>query len=125
MDLNGGELADVVIEAAGEVETINLALDLVKPFGFILYFGVPRGEHFPYHFERFFGKCIQAKAIVGAQRETGQGSTRLALELIASGAANVGPILTHAFPFERVAEAYELQRTRDESAIKIVIEMPE
>jgi threonine dehydrogenase-like Zn-dependent dehydrogenase len=123
--ITGGDLPDVVIEAAGEVETINLALDLVKPFGFILYFGVPRGENFNYRFEKFFGKCVQAQAIVGAQREPGQVSTRMALDLIASGQANAAPILTHTFPFERVLEAYELQRTRDEGAIKIVIEMPE
>jgi L-iditol 2-dehydrogenase len=123
-DITGGELADVVIEAAGEIESINLAVDLAKRFGFVLQFGVPRGEYFPFHFERLFGKCLCLQAIVGSYDEPGHVSTRMALNMIASGEANVTPMLTHTFPFEQVIEAYELHRTRDEGAIKIVIEMP-
>lgn len=124
-EITGGELADVVVEAAGEVETINLAVDLAKKFGFVLQFGVPRGENFNYRMERVFFKCIQLQAIVGAHFEPRHASTRQALDIIARGEADVAPMLTHTFPFERVIEAYELHRTRDEGAIKIVIEMPE
>ncbi len=56
--------------------------------------------------------------------EANQSSTRLALQWIADGIADPAPMLTHRFPFERTLEAYELQRTRDEGAVKIVIEMP-
>jgi threonine dehydrogenase-like Zn-dependent dehydrogenase len=122
--VNDGELADVVVEAAGEVATINLALDLVREWGFILYFGVPRAENFNYHFEKLFYKRLRVQGIVGAGDDPGHNATRLALELIQSGELDVGPILTHHFPFAQVLEAYELQHTRDESAIKIVIDMP-
>ncbi|MAS38353.1 MAG: hypothetical protein CL610_30430 [Anaerolineaceae bacterium] len=124
-EITGGELADVVIEAAGEIESINLSLELAKRYGFVLQFGVPRGEYFQYHFENLFGKCLTLKAIVGAHVEPLHASTRQALEIIASGEADVTPMLTHKFPFEQVIEAYELHRIRDESAIKIVIEMPQ
>lgn len=125
LEATNGELADVVIEAAGEVNTINLVPDLVKRFGFILQFGVPRGQNFQYHYERLFGKCATLQPIVGADREPNHESTRQALAWIASGIADVAPMLTHKFPFDQVIEAYELHRTRDEGAIKIVIEMPE
>jgi threonine dehydrogenase-like Zn-dependent dehydrogenase len=52
-------------------------------------------------------------------------STRLALDLIANGELEVGPILTHRFPFESVMEAYSLQRSGADGAVKILIEMPE
>jgi threonine dehydrogenase-like Zn-dependent dehydrogenase len=120
-----GNLADVVVEAAGEVESINLAVDLVKKHGFILEFGVPRAHSMPFNIEGFFGKCLQMQAIVGASSDPGQSCTWMALELITSGIADVGPMLTHHFPFDQVMEAYELQRTRDEGAVKIVIDMPE
>jgi L-iditol 2-dehydrogenase len=124
-DINDGELADVVIEAAGEVDTINLAIDLVKIWGYILYFGVPRASNFNYRFERLFYKRVTAQTTVGAQNDPNHNCTRLALELIASGELDVSPILTHRFPFDQVLDAYELQRTRDEGSIKIVIDMPE
>jgi L-iditol 2-dehydrogenase len=124
-DITGGRMVDVVVEAAGEVDAIRLAVELARPFGFLLYFGVPRANNFPFPFERFFFKRLGAQAVVGAGEDPGHNVTRLALELIASGEIDLTPILTHRFPFERVMEAYELQRTRDEGAIKIVIEMPE
>jgi L-iditol 2-dehydrogenase len=120
-----GQLADVVIEAAGESESFNLAYHLIKTDGDVLYFGVPRAEQIVFDFDTFFWKYPRVKAVCGAQREPGQISTRLALELIGNDEINVEPILTHSFPFDQVMEAYELQNTLDEGAIKIVIEMPE
>lgn len=123
-NITGGTLADVVIEAAGEIESINMTVDLVKQFGFILFFGVPRGQIFDFNVERYFFKCLQSQAIVGSLADPGLVSTRMALDMIASGEIDVAPILTHHFPFERVLEAYDLHHTRDEGAIKIVIDMP-
>ena len=40
--LTDGHLADVVVEAAGEPGSINLAIDLVKRYGNLFYFGIPR-----------------------------------------------------------------------------------
>ncbi|MCX6049429.1 MAG: zinc-binding dehydrogenase [Chloroflexi bacterium] len=124
-EILNGSLADVVVEAAGEVESINLAIDLVKRHGFILEFGVPRAHEMPFNIEGFFGKCLQMQAIVGASTDPNQSCTWMALDLISSGIADVGPMLTHHFPFEQVMDAYELQRTRDEGAVKIVVDMPE
>lgn len=123
-EMTGGAMVDIVIEAAGEIETINMTVDLVKRHGFILFFGVPRGQVFNFNYDVFFHKCLQAQAIVGSLRDPGLVSTRMALDMISSGEIDVAPILTHRFPFEQVLEAYDLQHTRDESAIKIVIDMP-
>ncbi|MEZ4730307.1 MAG: zinc-binding dehydrogenase [Caldilineaceae bacterium] len=121
-ELTGGEMVDVVIEAAGEAETIPLAVNLVKRYGAILYFGVPRLDTVEYPFATFFRKCILARAIVGALSDPNHECTRMALDLIAKGEADVGPMITHHFPFEQVLDAYELQVTRDEGAIKIVVD---
>jgi L-iditol 2-dehydrogenase len=124
-DITQGKMADVVVEAAGESDSINLAIDLVKRYGFLLYFGVPRvGKTMPFQMFDFFRKCVQCQTIVGAMADPGQSCTWMALELIASGVADPGPMITHHFPFDQVLEAYELQRTRDEGAVKIVIDMP-
>jgi threonine dehydrogenase-like Zn-dependent dehydrogenase len=56
--------------------------------------------------------------------EPGRKAFRQALDLIAEGVINVSPMLTHRFLLEQVLEAYELARTREDGAIKVVIEMP-
>ncbi|NOY43041.1 MAG: zinc-binding dehydrogenase [Planctomycetes bacterium] len=122
--ITGGELAEVVVEAAGEVESINLAIDLVCKGGDILYFGYPRAQTFAFNFDRLFLKCCRATTIVGAAVEENQTSTRIALDLIASGEAEVAPLITHRFAFADVLDAYEMLRTRQDGAVKIVIEMP-
>ncbi len=123
-EILGGKLADVVIEAAGEISSIHLAIDLVRKDGEILYFGVPRAQTFPYNFSKLFYKTCYASTVVGASIEPGQISTRIAIDLIASGAIDVRPLITHRFPFDGVLDAYEMHRTRADGAVKIVVEMP-
>ena len=123
LQINDGSLADVVIEAAGEVDAINLAVELVKPHGDILYFGYPRAQQLSFDFEQYFHKCCRAIAIVGAQSEPNQMSTRVALDVIGRGEIDVAPIITHRFPFRDVMDAYELQRTRGDGAVKILVEL--
>src|SRR4029079_1664144 len=122
---NGGELADVVVEAAGDVSAINLAIDLGRKGGDILYFGYPRGQTIPFNFDVLFHKCCRAQTIVGATVEPNQASTRKAIDLIATHQIDVSQLITHRIPFANVVDAYELHRTRGDTCLKIVIEMPE
>ncbi|MFT5196257.1 MAG: L-iditol 2-dehydrogenase [Cellvibrionaceae bacterium] len=119
-----GRLPDVVVEAAGLNESINLAFDIVKEDGFVLQFGVPHEQSFVINYSEIFRKCITLKAIVNASAEPGHTSTLAALQMIAKAEVDASAVITHHFPFDQVLEAYDLQRTRDEGAIKIVIDMP-
>jgi threonine dehydrogenase-like Zn-dependent dehydrogenase len=123
--INDGELADVVVEAAGDVSAINLAIDLVRKGGDILYFGYPRGQTIPFNFDVLFHKCCRAQTIVGATVEPNQASTRTAIDLIATRHIDVSQLITHRIPFANAVDAYELHRTRGDRCLKIVIEMPE
>lgn len=124
-DMTDGNMVDVVVEAGGEKSSINLAIDLVKKYGFIFYFGVPRvhGE-MGFNMFEFFRKCARTQCMVGALLDPDHSCTRVALELIASGQADVAPMITHRFPFEKIQEAYDLQNTLDEGAVKIIVDMP-
>jgi L-iditol 2-dehydrogenase len=124
-EITGGQLADLVIEAAGEVAAINLAIDLVRPNGDILFFGYPRGQTIQFEFDNLFHKCCHAHTIVGSSVEANQLSTRIALDFITSGQIDVSPLITHRVPFSGVIDAYEMHRTRGDHCLKIVIEMPE
>lgn len=119
----GGMLPEFVIEAGGEADSINLAVDIVADDGFILQFGVPHLETLEFDYYKMFRKCLTLKSVVFASREPGHSSTVRALELISSGAIDVSPIITHRFAFDEVLKAYELQETRADGALKIIVDM--
>ena len=121
---NDGELADVVVEAAGEVDSVNLATSLVKKFGHILYFGVPRFETCDFNFSDLFFKCCHASTTVGVANEPNLTSLKTAVDLIAHGEANAADLITHRVKFGETIDAYEMHRARADNAVKIVIEMP-
>lgn len=121
--INGGELADIVIEAAGREASINLSFKLAKDNeGFILQFGLPR-EPLSVNYAEMFWKRVTVKSMVHAAREKDHSSTLHALELIDSQ-LDVTPVLTHRFPFEKVHDAFDLQRTAADGAVKTVVDMP-
>src|SRR6056297_859504 len=120
-DANEGQLADIVIEAAGREAAINLSFRLAKQnTAFMLQFGLPRPP-LQVNYDEMFWKCLTVKSIVHAASEAGHTSTRHALELIGSGALDVKPVLTHRFPFSQVLEAFELQRTAADGAVKTIV----
>lgn len=122
-EITQGQMADVVVEAAGEIDSINLTSHLVKRYGFIFFFGIARiTGPMPFDMINFFRKCVRCQTMVGALLDPDHSCTRVALNLIASGQADAGPMMTHRFPFEKVQEAYDLQATLDEGAVKIVVE---
>ncbi len=123
LSLNNGELADVVIEAAGRESAINLSYELAKDLeGFILQFGLPR-EPLNVRYGNMFWKRLTVKSIVHAAREPHHTSTLHALELIDQH-LDVMPLLTHRFAFDDVHNAFHLQRTASEGAVKTLVEMP-
>ncbi|MEM7331440.1 MAG: zinc-binding dehydrogenase [Chloroflexota bacterium] len=118
-----GRLADLVIEAAGEPDSINLTHTLVKAHGALLYFGIFHGHRLDFDYGTFFEKYCRIQTISGTWNEKGHPSTHQALALIHHQAIDVSPILTHRFPFSKVLEAYQLQEGRQDEAIKILIDM--
>jgi len=120
---NRGELAEIVVEAAGTQSSINLSFQLAREFtGFILQFGVPR-EPLKIDYYTMFTKCLNIRSIEHANSEKSHSSTKMAMEMISSGKINTKPILTHRLPFKNVNQAYELHRTGSDDCHKILIEM--
>jgi L-iditol 2-dehydrogenase len=46
-----------------------------------------------------------------------------AIGLVAAGRVNLGVLVTHRFPLERGAEAFEIQADHRDGAVKAVIEV--
>ncbi len=123
-EFTAGAMADIVVEAAGEVSSINLAPNLVRPHGIVVLFGIPHEQRFEFDYWSFFRRYATTITSGGAMLEPEKRSFRLALDLIDSGAIDVGSMVSHRIPFDRVGEAYEIARTKRDGAQKVVVIMP-
>lgn len=119
-----GEGADVVVEAIGTKETHSQAMDLVRPDGQVVWFGVPQSAApIPFDFDTFFRKRISAYSPLGAQDELELSSFRQALKWIEDGIIDMSEVVTHWFPLTRIDEAFRTARERANGAVKIVVTM--
>jgi L-iditol 2-dehydrogenase len=118
-----GRGADLVVEAVGSRETFPLSLELAAPGATLVWFGLPEegAGHYPFEFRDFFRRGLTAYSNFGAQGEPGLHSFRYAVRLIADGAIDVSPLLSHMLPIERVGEAFRIARDRTDNALKVSI----
>jgi L-iditol 2-dehydrogenase len=118
----GGRGADLVVEAVGSRETFPLSVELAADHATVLWFGLPEGtSDYPFSFCEFFRKFLTAYAISGTQGEPGLESFRYAVRLIADGAIDVAPLLSHMLPIDEVEKAYQMAYDRTDNALKVSI----
>jgi L-iditol 2-dehydrogenase len=121
-EATGGHGADVVVEAVGSRETFPLSLDVAAPGATLVWFGLPEGPgDYPFSFRDFFNRGLTAYSNAGAQGEPGLVSFRHAVRLIADGAIDVAPLLSHTLPIEQVEEAFRIAHDRTDNALKVSI----
>jgi L-iditol 2-dehydrogenase len=122
LEATGGRGAGVVVEAVGSRETFPLSLELAAPGATVVWFGLPEGTgDYPISFQNFFRRGLTAYSNRPAQGEPGLESFRYAVRLIADGAIDVAPLLSHTLPVERIDEAFHLAHDRSDNALKVSI----
>lgn len=100
---------DYLVEAVGRRETLYQSIELVRPGGDLLWFGLPdTDDSVPISFSKFFRKRLTASSTYGAQDEADAASFRTALNLIAGGHIDVSPLLSHVYPIEEIGTAFEV-----------------
>ncbi|MCC5849321.1 MAG: alcohol dehydrogenase catalytic domain-containing protein [Verrucomicrobia bacterium] len=107
---------DVVFECCGQQEALDQAMDLLKPGGTLMVIGIPEVDRVSFNVDAMRRKEIR---IQNVRRQ--EGCVQEALDLIESGALNVEPLITHNFPFEQTAEAFDLVETRRDGVMKAMI----
>jgi L-iditol 2-dehydrogenase len=122
MEATGGQGAGVVVEAVGSRETFPLSLQLAATGATVVWFGLPEDAgDYPFSFHEFFRRRLTAHTNFGAQAEPGFESFRYAVRMIANGAIDVAPLLSHMLPIERVDEAFRIAHERTDNALKVSI----
>ncbi len=117
-----GKLADIVVEAVGHTDqAIDLCTRLCRPNGRILFFGVPDEFLDRVAWRELFFKNITVHTSVGPDFER---DFPLAMRWIAEGRVDVRPLITHRYPFAKIADAYRLFCERRDGAVKVEIDFP-
>lgn len=122
-EITEGRLADIVIEAVGAEQTIRQAPYIVKKFGTIMAFGVPKEETVTFEYEKFLRKQLRMIASDRTGDEPGYSSFRLAAQWLGEGRIDVSPLITHRLPFEQLQQAFEMQLNRSDGVIKAILEI--
>jgi threonine dehydrogenase-like Zn-dependent dehydrogenase len=121
--LTHGTGADVVIESAGRVETINAALDAVRFRGTVSSFGQPVTDPISFNYKVFSRKEINLFPTITHARPDLTEGVALGVELIAKGIIDPAWMVTHRLPFEDVAKAFEIYATQADNSLKVVIDV--
>jgi len=117
LEATDGRGVDVVYECAGKQETLDQAMRIAAPGGRISIIGIPstlRVELIPDMTRR------KELLLINVRRQNGM--VERTIELAASGAVPVRDLVTHHFPLERVAEAFDLVVTYRDGVLKAIIE---
>lgn len=109
-------LLDYVFECCGKQEAADQAIKLLKPGGKLLIIGIPEFDYWHFPADDFRRKEIVVQN-VRRQNE----STSEALELIASGRVDVKPMITHHYPLENSAIAFENVSNYRDGVMKAMI----
>jgi threonine dehydrogenase-like Zn-dependent dehydrogenase len=112
-----GKLADLVVEAIGSDETLNLAAKLIRRNGAVLAFGLPHSYNYDFAFHDFFWKEGRLICSLGPTVD----DFRIAVDSIAGGVIDVEPLVTHSFPFRQAQEAFTLFADRQDGVIKVLL----
>jgi L-iditol 2-dehydrogenase len=103
-------------EAAGEQQALDHTINCARPGGRALIIGIPREDRISFDAHPARRKEL---AILHVRRSNGEASA--ALDLIARGAIDVSPLITHRFPLDETDTALRAARDYADGVAKALI----
>jgi alcohol dehydrogenase len=119
MRLTDGRGVDVAIEALGSQVTFEGCLRALKPGGVLSILGVYSGKlALPLD---AFAAGIGDHKFVTTLCPGGKDRMRRLMDALASGRADLRPLVTHRFRLDQIEEAYELFANQRDGVLKVAI----
>jgi L-iditol 2-dehydrogenase len=112
----GGRGVDIAFEAAGPPEALQQCLDAVHPAGEVVVIGIPSDDEYRLRASDLRRRELSLR-FVRRQNE----NYPEAIDLVAQGRIDLGPLLTHRFSAEKAQEAFELAERKGEGAIRVAV----
>ena len=107
---------DIVYECSGDPVAISQAVELLKPGGTLMIVGIPEVDEISFLIHELRRKEI---TIVNVRRQNH--CTQKAIDLVASGKIKADSLVTHRFPLEETAKAFDLVANYREGVMKTMI----
>lgn len=121
-DLTGGEMVDLVIEAAGhQGESLNLCIEICRNQGRLHYFGIAPQTINGVEWLKVVTKSLN---ITSSHSPDFKIDFPLAIRWITEERIDVKPLITHKLPLNRIQHAFELFSGRLDGALKVCLEFP-
>ncbi|HVQ35757.1 MAG TPA: NAD(P)-dependent alcohol dehydrogenase [Candidatus Bathyarchaeia archaeon] len=119
LDATGGRGVDVAIEALGTPQTFESCLRVLRPGGVLSSLGVYSGKlTLPLD---AFAAGLGDHRLVTTLCPGGKERMRRLMSVLSSGRADLRPMVTHRFPLEAIADAYELFMHQRDGVLKVAI----
>jgi len=109
---------DIVYECAGEQDTLDQAVELLKPGGRLMLVGIPLCERVSFSIDKIRRKEL---TLINIRRQNK--CTQTAIDLIASGKIDVDFMITHRFELERTQDAFDMVAEYRDGVIKAMISL--
>ena len=109
---------DVAFECAGRQETLDQAVDMLKPGGTLMLIGIPRAERIS-----FCPDSIRRKEISMVNVRRQNHCTQKAMDLIAEGKVDLDFMITHTFEFNQSQRAFDLVADYKDGVVKALIKV--
>ncbi|NLF30535.1 MAG: alcohol dehydrogenase catalytic domain-containing protein [Planctomycetes bacterium] len=109
-------LLDVVFECCGRQEALDQAIDILRPGGTLMLVGIPPVDRVSFSIDQIRRKEITLRNV---RRQAH--CVQPAIDLAAGSDVDLGFMLTHRFPFEKSAEAFDLVDQYRDGVIKAMI----
>jgi L-iditol 2-dehydrogenase len=109
---------DIACECAGQQETLDQAVELLRPGGTLMLVGIPEFDRVSFSIDRIRRKEI---TIINIRRQNR--TTELAIGLVAEGKAKIDSFVTHRFSLEQAKDAFDLVADYRDGVIKAMIQM--
>ncbi len=107
---------DYVFECAGQQETLDQAIEVLRPGGMVLVIGIPEADRVSFNIHNLRRKEIRLQNVRRQNRCIGA-----AIDLIASGTINVDQLVTHHFPLAEAKRAFDLVAGYRDGVVKAIV----
>lgn len=123
-ELTGGAGCDVAIECTGHQWPLDLSAQILRESGRLVIAGYHQDGPRQVNMQLWNWRALEIANAHVRDREANLSAMREAMDLIATGVLDPGPLLTHEYPLERLDEALDATRDKPDGFVKALVVMP-